>query len=510
MTRISTTAMVLAASLTTASGCAPAYADQPEVKAETVLVEVPDAYIKQIHTNKDSFLTARVQDIYRYNPTGTVTQADVDKFRLSNHAKQRAGLLQRYLGFDLDGDGTVTRDEFEQASVTVDTQGKAQLDIAFSQSDLDSDGKLSFRELVAVAESVLEKQDTRRSRFDDNPLMFDRNRDGQVDVRELTEVVDALAAEPLPAAASPSYIRRAAEVPVCTLPAVSDGAEVLIVSGYGGSGLSTVAVSGVNAATSTATVMIDPGKTPLYIVAVSLEPMVWNVTGATGRVEKFVVQPPTSKEGPGAGVVGLDRSKVSFIKPGSCGKYASEEGEAASVLLKSSISAALSRDVDGLAMSYRMGTVKLPSGEVSRSGPPTKGRTEIRSSFGTFMIENGEPILKGKAVPDRLASSLLQFSEQGLVKYDVKDVVASAPVVAYDVMPEQAGLAQLVLSGHLTLTSDNYYIIEKTFPYFPAELTGAQSVKFLLRKGVEMPGGSPGHSSVISEETRECLTFSCR
>jgi hypothetical protein len=42
---------------------------------------------------------------------------------------------------------------------------------------------------------------------------------------------------------------------------------------------------------------------------------------------------------------------------------------------------------------------------------------------------------------------------------------------------------------------------------FPGGLTGAHSVNFLLRRGVPKPSGHPGHSTVVSEDTGEKLTF---
>jgi len=79
-------------------------------------------------------------------------------------------------------------------------------------------------------------------------------------------------------------------------------------------------------------------------------------------------------------------------------------------------------------------------------------------------------------------------------------VVASTSAEPYEVLPEQAGLIQLVQSGALTQNALGEFLINRKIR-FPAGLAGAHSVKFLLRLGVPEPEGDPGHSTVISEDT---------
>ena len=66
---------------------------------------------------------------------------------------------------------------------------------------------------------------------------------------------------------------------------------------------------------------------------------------------------------------------------------------------------------------------------------------------------------------------------------------------------EEAGLAQLVQSGALTQNGLGEFLINKKIT-FPAGLTGAHGVKFLLRRGVPKPDGDPGHSAVLSGRNR--------
>jgi hypothetical protein len=68
------------------------------------------------------------------------------------------------------------------------------------------------------------------------------------------------------------------------------------------------------------------------------------------------------------------------------------------------------------------------------------------------------------------------------------------------VLPEEAGLVQLVAAGDIARNRLGEYLIKKKIR-FPAGLYGGHSVKFLLLRGVPTPDGDPGHSVVISEET---------
>jgi hypothetical protein len=93
-----------------------------------------------------------------------------------------------------------------------------------------------------------------------------------------------------------------------------------------------------------------------------------------------------------------------------------------------------------------------------------------------------------------------------VIELDPRRVVASLPVDRYQVLPQAAGLLQLVRSGALAQNRNGEYLIKQKMR-FPAELTGSHSVQFLLLRGVPLPDGDPGHSDVISEETGEKIKF---
>jgi hypothetical protein len=96
-----------------------------------------------------------------------------------------------------------------------------------------------------------------------------------------------------------------------------------------------------------------------------------------------------------------------------------------------------------------------------------------------------------------------------MIELDPKRVVAGVAAERYGVLPQEAGLIQLLKSGALTQNRDGDYLIKQKIR-FPAELSGAHSVKFLLLRGVPMPDGDPNHCEVISEETGEAIKFGQR
>lgn len=516
MTRFLTAALS-ASSLALLAGCAQSLAQEvpvlpvaPAQEAQPAIepVPVPDTYRQQILKDADKFLTDRVNELYAFNPAGIVSREDVERSRLAEQARDRAGKLTTYLAFDLDGDGVITREEFLNQPVSANARNRARIDLAFTQSDTNGNGQLDFTELAAIADAELAIARRRRPAFDNSPMMFDLNADGLVDVSELSQAVDALAEPPEGSAeaqvAKPPLDSRGR--PLCSLPRASAAAEMIILSGYQGSALSTVAVSGLDEATSVATLKIEAGETPLYIFATAYDSIVWKLSGATDRVERFVVQPRQANTGPGAGVVGLPASKVSFTGASACGKYLTKPDDRSVVKLKAAVSAQTGKTIDRLIVHYELRGVSIPSGTKTESRPPRRGPAVDVGTGRYYLQPDGAPEFVSNTDTSRTERELIRFNPDGVIDLKPEDVVSSGPVQAYDVLPQEAGLLQLLRSGALQPGPKGEYIITRTFPRFPAGLAGAHGVRFILKQGVKMPAGSPGHSSIVDETTGECLT----
>jgi hypothetical protein len=83
-------------------------------------------------------------------------------------------------------------------------------------------------------------------------------------------------------------------------------------------------------------------------------------------------------------------------------------------------------------------------------------------------------------------------------------VVSHYSSESYRVLPQEAGMLQLLDNGDLTVDEMGVFTILKPIT-FPAGLTGAYSHHFVLPKGVPLPLGGPGHSCLQSRETAEVL-----
>ena len=459
-------------------------------------LEIPDTIRMQILEDSDRFLAMQAKMLYRFNPSGTVTGADVALHRSVDEALERSRRLGQYLAFDLDGDGTVTRDEFDRFPQNRRSVMNELLNVAFQRSDANGNGKLEVAELLAVAREETETRMARRRQDDPNPMIFDRDGDGQVDVRELKETVDATLAEFGPIATGETDVSLTQLA--CRMPEPSEGAEVVIVSGYEGAALSSVAVNGFNDETTVATLTIEKGNTPLYIFANTYDPVIWQVGGDVGRVERFVAQPRVGEHGPGTGVVGLPAEKVSFVIASGCGPHAYQPESKGAELLKASVSAAIGRSVERLVGGYKLDNLAVPSGTMlpgpartNGVGQNIPGSSDSKKDFGPAK------------------SALALYHPRGLTMFDPEDVVSRTPVQTYDVFPSQAGLLQLLKAGSLSIGPNGNYIIEKPIPRFPSGLYGGHSVTFVLKKGVPMPKGDPGHSAVLWEDTGLCAGAIC-
>ncbi len=467
-------------------------------------------HLRVVHNNPEQALKTAVQRLYRYSSSGTVTKEDFDREERKKIARTRAQTLSQFLTHDLNGDLEVTRLEVEESMRGQQSGKRATLEVAFLNNDEDGDEALSINELLTIANTPRNARSPRLSEYEQLSI-YDLNDDGTINPQEVADAIDAIVAQPMPESKRHNAPRSNQAQSTCALPAASKNAQVVVISGNSGAGLSTVAVNGPSIVTTVANIEIEAGDGPLYIFANAQQSTIWNLSGATDRVEKFVVQPRKYKETNGAGVIGLSKKTVSFIEPRSCGTPASSTKDGKAAVLRGLVNKALGKEVDTLIAYKKLGDVAVPAGTLG-----TKSKTDIEGPMistpsGDIYIKDGKPV---PVEQDGLTFSSLAFVTNypgGIIELDAEDVVSPGSAENYEILPVQAGIAQLTESGHLTKTPDGYYMIEKTFEHFPAGLAGAHSTKFILKKGVEMPSGGVGHSSVLSEETGECLTGSrCR
>ena len=288
--------------------------------------------------------------------------------------------------------------------------------------------------------------------------------------------------------------------------------EIVLLSGYEGTAYSSVAVSSLNEETEVTRVRIEAGVTPLYIIASTFTDMVWSIEGDTDRVAGFVAAKGRNPGFAGAGVVGLSEEKVDFID-NSCMEYFTSTSASAARRAITQFESIFDREIDRVISEYTLSSVAIPSGEmISRNERQANEAIAIEAGQDQITADNGITFNIESQTQFADQTQLFRFTQEGLATVPVSQVVSPGEVQTYDVFPAEAGLIQLISSGHIEFRDDdnsqyhqNAYFIHETFPRFPAGLTGAHAVRFILGTGVALPGGSAGHSSVRSEETGECL-----
>ncbi|MCA8890291.1 MAG: hypothetical protein KDA56_00345 [Hyphomonas sp.] len=295
----------------------------------------------------------------------------------------------------------------------------------------------------------------------------------------------------------------------CTMPRPSGDAEILGIIVSHGNALSNIAVAGQDEETTAALIHVDPGDTPVYLIALSGQPMLWVVEGATERVERLIVQPAPTKTGPGVAVTGLTASRVGALNANACGQpyelvhYGAED-------LFQKLRSTFRRDDLRMVGVESVGTVRAPSGKLggvrsSRNGPM------ITTDAGNYVIRDSKPVRVNPNARNFTVNQFRSFYPGGVVMVHPETVVSTRPVDVYDVLPAEAGLIQLVETGALTFVPEEAgYLINGPIPRIPAGLNGAHSVKFGLAEGVEKPKGTFNHSSLFDAATGECLEGQCK
>ncbi len=301
------------------------------------------------------------------------------------------------------------------------------------------------------------------------------------------------------------------------MPAASEKAKVVLLSSYETEALSSVTLGSQDNVLHAGRIVVEPGSEPLYIAITTNSPTIWQFSGAVERVERVVMT--SSRTGPNSGdanqrslvgATGIAKERVSFFNKSNCLTYFNETPTSASLQTVAAVRNGAGKSPETVAAKYSVAAFKVPSGSVEtlREKNSNGGGLIIEKTQGTLKIIGNASNVIVQSGPSRAKDEMYRFSPGGVIEIDPKTVVASQPVANYDVLPQQAGLVQLLASGVLKQNSIGEYIVrEKT--RFPAGLYGAHSVTFLVMRGTPYPDGDPGHSCVVMEESGE-KKGSCR
>ncbi|MCM2394703.1 hypothetical protein NBH19_01250 [Rhizobium sp. S95] len=426
-----------------------------------------------------------------------LTQEDIDEADRTAQAQQRSQVMNMFFAADLNGDLNVTVAEWQKARAAAPGNGLRDL---FEKWDANNDDVVTVEDVYSFAKTSSRPSSLQRKLDLSTFMALEAAQDGKLTASELEQAGRATFRQydvDNDGMLAPSELKRFSEdqrkhqqgqvrqvgAAACGLPKARTDEKVLFVSGYEAAALSTVTVAGQDKETNTAELNIEPGKDPLFIIATSYTPMIWRVTGAAERVSRFVTGAGS------AGVVGLGKDRVTFADLYRClPGWIKPEQASAGIL--DAINMLTGSSAPGVFSSYTLSKVTLPS----EARPPAMLQKHavppsVQFSWGPLRpTENGA------------VASLKRFSPGGIVSVDAGSVVSSAGAAPYEVLPQEAGLAQLMQDGKLEFDPKLGYIIRRAIPRFPAGLAGAHAVVFVLADGVPRPVGRPGHSAVLTLE----------
>lgn len=433
--------------------------------------------------------------------------------------------VQRIMALDTDKDGKVSIAEAGKFSLVGDGAQRSMMQNGLSARtrqaltlDSTSKGELSQLDFQAAGEALFRK--------------IDADNDGKISQQELADY----RSQPGPPNAgnmyitlSPALARLNAEAEVarkneeaaqaaraaCEMPAASENAKVVLLSGYETDALSSATLGSQDSVVHAGRVNVEAGAEPLYVVISTYSPTIWQFVGAIERIERLVLT--SSRSGPNsgdpkqpalAGATGIAAERVSFVRSNCIGDF-SDAPTGSSLQAVAKLRSRIGRAPDVVVAKYSVGAYSVPSGKMETLRDQSRGPLIIQKGQGTLNIigDTGNVVIQ--AGPSRARDEMIRFFPGGVTAIEPKTVVASVPVAAYQVLPAQAGLLQLLATGMLTQNSAGEYIVTKKIR-FPAGLYGAHSVTFLVMKGTPFPDGDPGHSCVMVEDGGDAKGATCR
>lgn len=470
--------------------------------------------LEQLIRRDENPVPVLISQLFRIAADGKLTGQKLQDAVEFQQASKRSQTLQQVLYFDLNGDLQIDSAEVERSRRHLAGQTLERFEMIFSSADLDRDGAVSLDEMKEVAAS--ESSGITVKTIDPYNLMqMDVDGDGVVTVTDITAMVERLKDYLPPQSQRQGQFQPARQEFPCELPKPSEEAALLFLSAYEGTSVSTTFVVGMDDATDVISVVVEEGDQPLFVVSTTFTPMILVFHGATERIEHYV----GSYHHGGIGVVGLAAEKVTLQPNADCvPRYFTSVDSAEARVAVASLERTMGTSVDQVIAKYGIGQAQIPSGAISDLTSPVSRDVETGRNhvIRQRVTEDGIEALPTQIVTgpaQRTAENLMRFNRSGITKVPAELVIASSKAEAYDVLPQEAGLLQLIESGGLVaLGGGRGYRIVEEIPRFPAQLGGAHLATFYLAEGVPIPQGSPGHSSVVSEETDECVLFSaiCR
>ncbi len=442
------------------------------------------------------------------NNDGKVTRAEIELFftpqtrlPLSGHGvpleptpEQSAAMLAKLtteaLAWDRDNDGTITFAEVREAASDSAARYRSgsSPDLVPLSLDNDHDGTISFAEFDAATQQVL--------------AAIDQDGNGTISAEEATAFrarEKAIREEYQKAKRAQAEQEKLLEMAkACGLPSPGAHSRIVLVGAYEGAGLSTVSLGDEDKTVTVSDISVESGSEPLYVVLTSYTANIWRFSGSVERIERVVAGAVTGGAGdlPRVGVISVAKERVTITGRNGCLPYFYKPNSVEARRTLEAITLAVGRPPDSITGTYSADRISIPLGSQDDKHPLA----------GPRVFPHGGP-----AAP--LWEQAQQYNPAGIIEIDPSTVVAALPVQRFAILPQQAGLAQLVEQGALEIFRSNQalaisnggvrkimlptqLVIRKKMR-FPSGLYGGHSTTFILPPGVAEPDGNPGHSRVI-------------
>ncbi len=452
-----------------------------------------------------------------------VSQSEIDFFRARLLADKRANTVSGYLKYDLNGDFVINREEIATVSTariakrnrkrirnSARIESKVQ---GILQLDPNQDGEITLQEIAAISTRSVPDGKNRQHEallILEDLLELDPDKNGALSAYEAAGLLRAV----LKDGTGPRVqTQNQGEQNVCEAPVASAEAEVHLVGASKGSGVSSVSVSGQDRLTSVAKINIEAGETPLYLILTSGSPIIWQLAGAVNRLENVVLSGPENDEGKiMAGATGLSDAKTTFVSSSKCIYQVTKRESVSNIrawVQSTDLVGAATVEIHGHGSVHELA---LPSGKYldqpSKAAAYGKNLSYVTSSVGGSDSSGHSPAIRqlmAGPVNRELKQVLQRFNPGGVVNVAKEAVSSDVEARYYELLPKEAGLAQLVAAGKLEPVRfghrDVYRILDAI--RVPSGLAGSQGVSFILPEGVAQPSGSLGHSLIITEENGE-------
>ena len=327
---------------------------------------------------------------------------DLEARRQRREAEQRAGSLSQVFRFDLNADLVVTRDEIAQINGPSDRSGRHT---ELERFDVDGDGSVTVREVLEASARISRVSRAQRNDEAEALMELPGARDGRLTAIELSDAARTVFASAdsdgdgrisreeatrFRASRPPELPRASVEDIYCPMPQAQAGDLIALIGAYEGEyGRATGKPQ-----TGRASVQIEPGRQPIYLILPSYRAIRWTLTGAVGRVRHVVVTSrdnDVSEDTP-RGVDGVPPQRVRvFSSPGCVPHFYKLQNDPGAEAARAAVALRLGRQpdvIDGKYAADRFVLPPPPPGSAPKSRPEEAG-PPMRAGAWRFNDEAG-------------------------------------------------------------------------------------------------------------------------